>query len=150
MRLTGRLVGADDDEHVERAAGSGRQRGAQCVAVPRIELFPCEPVGRGEDDGVVLDADRLGLIEPCPQRGGGEILLEAEPMTGGLILALDDSEDGAGSSRNSSESRGNKTKKSPRKRAAKTTRKMPQSRPKKAAGNKPGTKNRKGGPRRQR
>jgi ribonuclease R len=77
-------------------------------------------------------------------------LLEAEPMTGGLILALDDSEQEPESPRKPRESAKNTPKKGPRKRLAKSSRKMPQSRSKKAGDGKPGKRGRKKSPARKR
>jgi len=76
-------------------------------------------------------------------------LLEAEPMTGGLILALDDSEEGSAPAKRP-DSRKSAPSGGPRKRAAKGTRKKPQSASKKPrkAGSKPAA--RKGSPRRKR
>ena len=73
-------------------------------------------------------------------------LLEAEPMTGGLILALDESEEGSApakrpDSHKSASSRG------PRKRASKGTRKKPQSAARKSKTAKSKTAARKGSPR---
>ncbi|MEO3429688.1 ribonuclease R [Pelagibius sp. CAU 1746] len=72
-------------------------------------------------------------------------LLEAEPMTGGLILALDASEDEPNTSQKPLKSARNGPKKAPGKRASKTSRKKPQSRPTKAKSGKPGKNGRKGG-----
>lgn len=77
-------------------------------------------------------------------------LVEAEPVTGGLILALDESEEGAEAPQNARESAENSRKKAPRKRLAKTSRKMPQSRAKKAQGRKSAKSGRKKAPRRKR
>ncbi|WP_193370878.1 ribonuclease R [Pelagibius marinus] len=77
-------------------------------------------------------------------------LLEAEPMTGGLILALDETEEAPDNPRKPRDSARNSPKKAPRKRLAKTSRKKPQSGTNKAKGGKPGKSGRKGSPGRKR
>ena len=99
-----------------------------------------------------LEGERWGRVYRLGDRLRVK-LLEASPMTGGLILGLDDSEvgpEGTSGRRNPGKTRKSTPGKGPRKRSTKATRKKPQSasrKPKKAKSTAAG---RKGSPRRKR
>jgi hypothetical protein len=62
----------DRDDHGERTPGGTGQRLADAITAPGVEPLAREGVRRGEDDGVVAEADRTGGGQPLPLGGRGD------------------------------------------------------------------------------
>jgi hypothetical protein len=72
--LVSLLIGADDDEDVERTTRCRGQRRPERVPIACVELFAGETMWCGKHDGVVIEPDRTGVVEPRVKCCCSEIL----------------------------------------------------------------------------